>query len=159
MFAQLRLECSQLLSFWFNYIISPPLCSVRLNKFLIVIIYFYVLHWHVSLSLAMELELAASAHVPVLTALNLNKWSQILHNYHETDILDFLTYGFPLGFLSDAPPQPEKPPFCRPTHSRSSDVLWHGNTSQSAARAVCLWPLLRMVPFLRGDESRKENVV
>ena len=44
------------------------------------------------------------ARVPLPRSLNLNKWQQILQGYHKRDLFDLLKFGFPFGFVTDAPP-------------------------------------------------------
>lgn len=44
------------------------------------------------------------ARVTLNSALNLDRWEQELHDYHDKEICQFLRYGWPIGYESDSPP-------------------------------------------------------
>ena len=39
-----------------------------------------------------------SARVPIQTQLNIPNWKKFLHNYWDQQLIDLLTFGFPLDF-------------------------------------------------------------
>lgn len=44
------------------------------------------------------------ARIPLDLALNIQAWYELLKNYHDYELCDLLNYGWPLGYLKDAPP-------------------------------------------------------
>lgn len=44
------------------------------------------------------------AKIPLETALNIHAWYDLLKDYHDSELCDFLKYGWPLGYLRDTPP-------------------------------------------------------
>ena len=44
------------------------------------------------------------ARVTVPSALNLSAWDSLLSSYHDTELCDFLRYGWPVGYTAPAPP-------------------------------------------------------
>lgn len=45
------------------------------------------------------------AKVPVESGLIIHKWKKYLKNYHDKSLCEFLQYGWPLGYISNQPPQ------------------------------------------------------
>lgn len=45
------------------------------------------------------------ARIPLKSNLNLPAWDSYLSDYHDKLLCQFLTYGWPVGYLSDTPPQ------------------------------------------------------
>lgn len=45
------------------------------------------------------------AKIPVSSNLHIQKWKEYLNNYHDKEIVEFLEYGWPIGFHSEVPPE------------------------------------------------------
>lgn len=45
------------------------------------------------------------AKVPVESGLNIEEWYRMLKHYHDSQLCDFLNYGWPLGYLNTEPPE------------------------------------------------------
>lgn len=46
------------------------------------------------------------ARIPLKTDLNIEQWRALLKDFHDTELCDFLLFGWPLGYHADCPPQP-----------------------------------------------------
>ena len=47
---------------------------------------------------------AFGAHLPVITQLNIPAWEFFLQNYHDVHIVEFLRFGWPVGYTSEILP-------------------------------------------------------
>ena len=45
-------------------------------------------------------------HIPVLTDLNISKWRNYAAGYHDSKVLEFLEFGWPINFTNDTLPNP-----------------------------------------------------
>ena len=48
---------------------------------------------------------AFGAKVPIDTSLNISAWDSRLHDYHDSDIVKFLRYGWPINYTADILPE------------------------------------------------------
>lgn len=46
------------------------------------------------------------ARIPLPHSLNMARWRSYLQDYHDTDLCDFLQYGWPMNYTLDTPPTP-----------------------------------------------------
>ena len=56
---------------------------------------------------------------PVPSGLKIQQWSSLLKNYHDTQLLDFLSYGWPIDYTASFPPTPTYTNHAKDTESIS----------------------------------------
>ena len=49
---------------------------------------------------------ALSLKIPVPSNLNIAVWRNILHSYHDSALVDFLDFGWPINYVADSLPHP-----------------------------------------------------
>jgi hypothetical protein len=103
-----------------------------------------------------------SARLSLPHALNIPKWRWYLHNYEDISLVDFLDYGFPVGFDAQCP--------LSPTYNNHSSATSYPDHVQFYLDTECqagamlgpftappFWPWLHISPLMTRDKKHSTH--